>query len=48
MQEAASKVIEYAVQNIKIQTIEAFTHKNNQSSNRLLEKLEFKNQWNTI
>ena len=42
MQEAASKVIEYAVQNIKIQTIEAFTHKNNQSSNRLLEKLEFK------
>jgi len=42
MKEATSKVIEYAVQTIKIQTIEAFTHINNQSSTKLLEKLEFK------
>ncbi len=42
MKEAASKVIEYAVQTLQIQTIEAFTHKNNQSSTKLLEKLEFK------
>jgi [ribosomal protein S5]-alanine N-acetyltransferase len=42
MKEAASKVIEYAVQTMKVRTIEAFTHKNNQSSIRLLEQLEFK------
>ena len=42
MKEAISKVIEYAAQTMKVQTIEAFTHKNNQSSIKLLEKLEFK------
>ena len=42
MKEAASKAIEYAFQTIKIQTIEAFTHKKNQRSINLLEKLEFK------
>ncbi len=42
MKEATSKVIEYAVQTIQVRTIEAFTHKNNQSSTKLLEKLEFK------
>lgn len=42
MREATSKVIEYSAQTIKVQTIEAFTHKNNQRSTKLLEKLEFK------
>ncbi len=42
MQEATRKVLEYAIETIKVQTIEAFTHKNNQSSIKLLEKLEFK------
>jgi ribosomal-protein-alanine N-acetyltransferase len=42
MQEAAKKVIEYAFQTMKIQTIEAFTHQNNLGSTKLLEKLEFK------
>lgn len=42
MKEATSKVIEYAVQTLKVQTIEAFTHKNNLRSTRLLEKLGFK------
>ncbi|MDP1815632.1 MAG: GNAT family N-acetyltransferase, partial [Leadbetterella sp.] len=42
MKEAISKVIEFAVQTINVQTIEAFTHINNQSSTKLLEKLEFK------
>ncbi|MEO6039390.1 MAG: GNAT family N-acetyltransferase [Saprospiraceae bacterium] len=42
MKEATSKVIEYAVQTMKVQTIEAFTHKNNQSSTKLLGKLEFR------
>lgn len=41
MQEAAKKVIEYAFQTLEVQAIEAFTHKNNQSSTKLLEKLEF-------
>ncbi|MEI6412234.1 MAG: GNAT family N-acetyltransferase [Bacteroidota bacterium] len=42
MQEAAKKVIEYAIQTLKVQTIEAFTHQNNLESIKLLEKLEFK------
>jgi ribosomal-protein-alanine N-acetyltransferase len=42
MHEAASKVIEYAVKTMNVQTIEAFTHQNNQPSIRLLEQLEFK------
>jgi ribosomal-protein-alanine N-acetyltransferase len=42
MKEAASKVMEYAVQTIKVQTINAFTHKNNQKSTKLLAQLEFK------
>jgi ribosomal-protein-alanine N-acetyltransferase len=41
MQEAAGRVIEYAVQTLKAQTIEAFTHKNNHSSTKLLKKLGF-------
>lgn len=42
MKEAASKVVEYAVQTIKVETIIAFTHKNNQNSTKLLAQLEFK------
>jgi [ribosomal protein S5]-alanine N-acetyltransferase len=42
MLEAAKKVIEYAVGTLNIQTIEAFTQKNNQPSIQLLDQLAFK------
>lgn len=42
MKEAASKVVEYATQTLKVQTIEAFTHKDNQPSAKLLAQLAFK------
>jgi len=42
MKEAAEKVIEYAIQTMKVQIIEAFTHKDNQNSTKLLGKLKFK------
>ncbi|MBX2933766.1 MAG: GNAT family N-acetyltransferase [Ferruginibacter sp.] len=42
MKEAAEKVIDYATGVMNIQLIEACTHKDNQNSTRLLEKLEFK------
>jgi [ribosomal protein S5]-alanine N-acetyltransferase len=42
MQEATSKVIEYGIQHIGLHSIEAYTHFQNQSSIRLLEKLNFK------
>jgi ribosomal-protein-alanine N-acetyltransferase len=42
MQEATSKVIEYGIQHIGLNSIEAYTHSENQSSIRLLEKLNFK------
>lgn len=42
MQEAASKVIDFGVQYIELHSIEAYTHSENQSSIRLLEKLNFK------
>jgi [ribosomal protein S5]-alanine N-acetyltransferase len=42
MLEAAKKVIEYAIGALNIQTIEAFTHKNNQPSIKLLDQLAFK------
>lgn len=41
MQEAASKVIDFGVQHIELHSIEAHTHSQNQSSIRLLEKLNF-------
>jgi ribosomal-protein-alanine N-acetyltransferase len=41
MQEAASKVIEFGIQNIGLYSIEAYTHCENQSSTRLLEKFNF-------
>ena len=41
MKEATEKVIDYAFQAIGIRKIEAFTHKGNRNSTRLLEKLHF-------
>ena len=43
MREAAEKVIDYAFNTIKVQRIEAFSHRDNQSSKKLLEKLSFRN-----
>lgn len=43
MHEAVDKVIDYAFNTIKVQKIEAFFHRNNQRSTKLLEKLSFKN-----
>lgn len=43
MQEAISKVIGFAIQHIGLNSIEAYTHSENQSSTRLLEKFNFKN-----
>ena len=42
MQEASSKVIRFGFQHVGLQTIEAYTHSENHSSTRLLEKLNFK------
>lgn len=43
MKEASEKVIDYAFNTIKVQKIEAFSHRDNQRSLGLLEKLSFKN-----
>ena len=43
MKEALKKVIEYAFSTIKVQKIEAFVHKDNRSSIKLLENLSFSN-----
>jgi ribosomal-protein-alanine N-acetyltransferase len=43
MREAAEKVIDYAFNTIQIQRIDAYLHKDNQSSIKLLEKLSFLN-----
>lgn len=42
MQEAASKVIDFGIQHIGLNSIEAYTHSENQTSTRLLEKFNFK------
>jgi ribosomal-protein-alanine N-acetyltransferase len=42
MQEAISKVINFGIQHIGLNSIEAYTHAENQSSTRLLEKFNFK------
>ena len=42
MREATSKVINFGIQHIGLNSIEAYTHAENQSSTRLLEKLNFK------
>ncbi len=41
MNEAAKKIIEYALQTLGLKTIDAFTHKENQRSTKLLQKLDF-------
>ena len=43
MKEAVEKVIDYAFTTIKVKNIEAFLHKDNQSSIKLLEKCLFRN-----
>jgi ribosomal-protein-alanine N-acetyltransferase len=43
MQEATSKVIDFGIQHIGLNSIEAYTHCENQGSIRLLEKFNFKN-----
>jgi [ribosomal protein S5]-alanine N-acetyltransferase len=43
MKEALKKVIDYAFNTIKVQKMEAFVHKDNQRSIKLLEKLSFRN-----
>src|SRR5215471_14911397 len=43
MQEAVEKVIDYAFNTIKVQKIEAFLHRDNQRSIKLLEKFSFRN-----
>lgn len=43
MQEAVDKVIDYAFNIIGVQKIEAFFHRDNQSSIKLLEKFSFNN-----
>jgi ribosomal-protein-alanine N-acetyltransferase len=42
MQEATSKVIHFGFQHVGLNSIEASTHSENQSSRRLLEKLNFR------
>lgn len=42
MQEAISKVIDFGIQHIGLNSIEAYTHPDNQRSTRLLEKCNFK------
>jgi len=43
MREALEKVIDYAFNTIKVKKIEAFFHRDNQRSIKLLEKLSFRN-----
>ena len=43
MKEAAEKVIDYAFNTIKVQKIEAFLHRDNQGSIKLLDKFSFRN-----
>jgi ribosomal-protein-alanine N-acetyltransferase len=43
MREALEKVIDYAFNTIKVQKIEAFFHRDNQDSIKLLEKFSFMN-----
>jgi ribosomal-protein-alanine N-acetyltransferase len=43
MKEAVEKVIDYALNTIKVKKIEAFLHRDNRSSIKLLEKFSFRN-----
>jgi ribosomal-protein-alanine N-acetyltransferase len=42
MREAAKKIIEYSTKTLGLKTIDAYTHKDNQSSTNLLKELKFK------
>ena len=42
MRETAKKIIEYSNQTLGLKTIDAYTHKDNQSSTNLLKELKFK------
>lgn len=42
MREAVKKIIEYSNQTLGLKTIDAYTHKDNQSSIKLLKDLKFK------
>jgi ribosomal-protein-alanine N-acetyltransferase len=44
MQEALAKILEFAFQQIGLDSIEAYTHSENQDSTKLLEKFNFKKQ----
>ena len=46
MQEAISKVIGFGLQVIGLKTIEAYTHRENENSSKLLEKHNFRKQEN--
>ena len=41
MSEAVNKIIEYAVHTLGVKTIDAFTHKDNESSTKLLQRFNF-------
>jgi len=43
MKEAVEKVIDFSLNTIKVKKIEAFLHRDNQSSIKLLEKFSFRN-----
>ena len=47
MQEATSKVIDFGIQHIGLNSIKAYTHSENQRSTRLLEKFNFKKENDT-
>jgi ribosomal-protein-alanine N-acetyltransferase len=48
MKEAAEKVIDYAFNSIKVKKIDAFFHRDNQGSIKLLEKLSFRDSNKTF
>lgn len=48
MIEAARKVLEYAIETLKLKTIDALTHKDNESSTKLLQKLNFKKSQDVV
>ena len=43
MKEAVEKVLDFALNTVKVKKIEAFMHRDNQSSIKLLEKFSFRN-----
>ena len=47
MQEATSKVIDFGIHHIGLNSIKAYTHSENQRSTRLLEKFNFKKENDT-